>query len=372
MSRFWNKKINEAKPYVAGEQPKPGQKVIKLNTNENPFRPSPDCSEAVKNFDMGQLRLYPDTDSVMVCEAIAEAEGVLPSNVFVGNGSDEVLALCFQTFFEKEGNTDLPVLTPEFSYSFYPVFERFYDIRSRKIPLREGLRIEAEDYLGVPNCGIVIANPNAPTSRAISLEDIRKILEANKDSVVIIDEAYAYFAEPYETAVTLLEDHPNLCVVRTLSKSYSLAGLRTGYAIASEELIEGLKRCRDSFNSYPLGRLEQVIAAAAVRDQAYHSWTRQEIIKNRIYTVEALESLGFDMPESSANFVFARPPKCISAQKLYKNLKAKGILVRYFDTEGINDRLRITIGTREQMEQLIAQVSKEVEDAKAGSDNTQD
>ncbi|MCR4689246.1 MAG: histidinol-phosphate transaminase [Saccharofermentans sp.] len=363
MSKFWNSKIRDASPYVAGEQPRPGQRVIKLNTNENPYRPSPDCSEAIRDFDIGQLRLYPNTDSISVCEAVAELEGLAPGNVFVGNGSDEVLALCFQTFFEKKGLTDLPVLTPEFSYSFYPVFEDFYDINPKMIPLREGLRLEPEDYIGVPNCGIVIANPNAPTSRAVTLDSIKKILDANPDSVVIIDEAYAYFMEPYETAASLVPDYPNLVVVRTLSKSYSLAGLRVGYAIASEELIEGLTRCRDSFNSYPVGRLEQAIAVAAIRDQDYHKWCRAEIIKTRAYTVEALEALGFDMPESSANFVFARPPKCISAEKLYQNLKAKGILVRYFKTEGLSDRLRITIGTREQMEQFIEEVKQEVDDA---------
>ncbi len=364
MSKYWNNKINSATPYVAGEQPKPGQKVIKLNTNENSYRPSPDCSDAIKTFDVGALRLYPDPECTIVAEAIAEAEGLLPDNVFVGNGSDEVLALCFQTFFEKKGNTDLPVLTPEFSYSFYPVFEEFYDLNPKKIPLREGLEINSDDYIGVPNCGIVIANPNAPTSRAISLTDIEKILKANPDSVVIIDEAYAYFMEPYETAASLIEKYSNLLVVRTLSKSYSLAGLRVGYALGSEELIEGLKRCRDSFNSYPVGRLEQAIAAAAIKDKRYHEWSRGEILKTRQYTTDELRRLGFDVPPSSANFVFAKPPACISAEKLYQNLKAKGILVRYFKTEGISDRLRITIGTMEQMERFIQETEKEIDDAK--------
>ena len=361
MSRFWNKTINETTPYVAGEQPKAGQKVIKLNTNENPFPPSPAVNKAIAEFDTKTLRLYPDTNATPIVNAVAAVEGVRPSQVFVGNGSDEVLALCFQTFYEKKADTDLPVLTPEFSYSFYPVYEEFYGIRSKKIPLREDYRLEPSDYVGVPNCGIAIANPNAPTSRAISLDDIAKICEANPDSVVLIDEAYAYFEEEYETAVSLLPKYPNLCVVRTTSKSYSLAGLRIGYAIASEELIEGLLRARDSFNSYPIDRLAQAIGAAAISDVDYHKKCRDELIKIRKYTADKLKALGFEMPESSANFLFAKPPKCISAETLYKNLRAKGILVRYFNTPGINDHLRITIGTQAEMEEFIRSVKEEID-----------
>ena len=364
MSKYWNRKINEAEPYVAGEQPKPGQKVIKLNTNENPYPPSPMARAVLRSFDIDDLRLYPDTNGTEFIEAVAEVEGVKASQVFAGNGSDEILALCFQTFFEKESNTDLPVLTPEFSYSFYPVFEKFYDIRSKKIPLREGLRLEAEDYTGVPNCGIAIANPNAPTSRSISLDDIKKILDGNPDSVVIIDEAYAEFEDPFFKAVSLINDYPNLCVVRTCSKSYSLAGLRVGYAIASEELIEGLKRARDSFNSYPTDRLAQKIAAASVLDVKYHRECIEKIIRTRKETSEALKEMGFDVPESSANFIFAKPPCGADAETLYKNLRMKGILVRYFKTQGINDRLRITIGTDEEMEKFIAGVREEISNAK--------
>ncbi|MBP5180750.1 MAG: histidinol-phosphate transaminase [Clostridiales bacterium] len=370
MSKFWNRKINEIEPYVAGEQPKPGQKVIKLNTNENPFPPSPRIRAVLRTFDIGDLKLYPDTNATEFIEAVANKEGVKPSQVFAGNGSDEVLALCFQTFFEKEGNTDLPVLTPDFSYSFYPVFEKFYDIRSKKIPLREDMRLEAEDYIGVPNCGIAIANPNAPTSRSISLRDIKRIADNNPDSVVIIDEAYVEFMDPFFTAVELLPECPNLLVVRTTSKSYSLAGLRVGYAIGSEELIEGLKRARDSFNSYPTDRLAQRIAAAAVRDDHYHMACLDEIIRTRKFTEFALRGLGFKMPESSANFIFAKPPQGIDAETLYKNLRAKGILVRYFKTEGINDRLRITIGTRQDMEQLIAAVKEEVSNVQDSASRT--
>ncbi|MBR1796831.1 MAG: histidinol-phosphate transaminase [Clostridiales bacterium] len=364
MSKYWNRKINEAEPYVAGEQPKPGQRVIKLNTNENPYPPSPRVREALESFDIDDLRLYPDTNATEFIEAVAKVEGVKASQVFAGNGSDEVLALCFQTFFEKESNTDLPVLTPEFSYSFYPVFEKFYDIRSKKIPLREGLSIDPSDYVGVPNCGIAIANPNAPTSRALTLKDIERILDGNPDSVVIIDEAYVEFEDNYETAVSLLPKYPNLCVVRTMSKSYSLAGLRVGYAIASEELIEGLKRARDSFNSYPTDRLAQKLAASAVSDTSYHRECIDRIRTTRRYTEEALRELGFDCPESSANFIFAKPPYGIDAETLYKNLRMQGILVRYFKTEGINDRLRISIGTMEEMMEFVDRVREEVSNAK--------
>ena len=361
MSKYWNKTINQTTPYVAGEQPKAGEKVIKLNTNENPFPPSPAVAKAIAEFDVSTLRLYPDTNATPVVNAIAAVENVKPSQVFVGNGSDEVLALCFQTFFEKKADTDLPVLTPEFSYSFYPVYEEFYGIRSKKIPLREDYRLEPSDYAGVPNCGIAIANPNAPTSRAISLDDVAAICKANPDSVVLIDEAYAYFEENYETAVSLLPEFPNLCVVRTTSKSYSLAGIRIGYAIASEELIEGLLRARDSFNSYPIDRLAQAIGAAAISDTEYHKKCREELLRIRKYTAEELKALGFEMPESSANFLFAKPPVCISAETLYKNLRAKGILVRYFNTPGINDHLRITIGTQEEMEEFIRNVKEELD-----------
>lgn len=364
MSKFWNEKIKSITPYVAGEQPKVGQKVIKLNTNENPYGPSPRIKDVISNFDLDNLRLYPDTNATSIVEAIAKVEKVDPSQVFVGNGSDEVLALCFQTFFEKKSNTELPVLTPEFSYSFYPVFEDFYDLRPKKISLRENFKIDPNDYVGEPNCGIAIANPNAPTSIAMSLDEIMVICKANPDSVVLIDEAYVEFEENFETAVSLLPRCPNLCVVRTCSKSYSLAGLRVGYAIASKELIEGLNRAKDSFNSYPTDRLAQAIAATAILDEDYHRECCQKIISTRKNTKKALEELGFDVPDSSANFIFAKPPKNITAQDLYQKLRAQGILVRYFKTAGIDDRLRITIGTDEEMDQFIATVKKEVEDAK--------
>ena len=364
MSKYWNKKINSAEPYQAGEQPKDGQRVIKLNTNENPYPPSPSCAAVLRDFDISELRLYPNTDAAMVCEAVAAVEGIKPSNVFVGNGSDEVLALCWQTFFEKETETDKAVLAPEISYSFYPVYSSFYDVRIEKVPLKDGFAVDPEDYCGRENCGIAIANPNAPTSIAIGKDDIRRILEANPDSVVLIDEAYAAFAEGYESAATLIGEYKNLVVVRTLSKSYGLAGLRVGYAVADEELIEGLKRARDSFNSYPVDRLAQKIAAAAILDRDTFERNRKALIATRNRLTDELRGMGFTLPDSSANFVFAKPPEGISAETLYKNLKAKGILVRYFNKPVINEYLRISIGTDGETDEFLKAVREETGNGK--------
>ena len=360
MSSFWNEKINSIEPYKAGEQPKDGQRVIKLNTNENPYPPSPLCGKALSEFDLSTLRLYPNTDSKIVCEAVAKADNVKPENVFVGNGSDEVLALCWQTFFEKKANTGKSVLIPSISYSFYPVYSDFYDVRAEKVDLKEDMSIDPSDFCGRENCGIAIANPNAPTGICMPLEDVRKILDANRDSVVLIDEAYAAFAEGYTSAATLIGEYKNLVVVRTLSKSYGLAGLRLGYAIADGELIEGLKRARDSFNSYPADRLAQTIAAAALSDRENFEKNRKAVIDTRTRVMAKLRQMGFTMPDSGANFIFAKPPFPVTAESLYKNLKAKGILVRYFDKPLIRESLRISIGTDEEMEEFLKAVREEI------------
>ena len=361
MSKYWNKLINDIEPYVAGEQPKPGQKVIKLNTNENPYPPSPKVKEALDGFNLADLRLYPDTNSTIVMQAAAKFDGVSEKNIFCGNGSDEVLAIAFQTFFEKKALTGLPVLMPDYSYSFYPVFSEFYDIRRKTIPLKEDFRLDPADYIGVPNCGIVFANPNAPTSRAIAVEDCAKIAEANPDSVVIVDEAYVAFEEKYESAVSLIGKYKNICVIRTLSKAFSLAGIRLGYAVGSEELIEGLKRARDSFNSYPVDRLAQKVAEAALLDVDYYNETRTKIIATRERIAKELKEIGFTMPPSSANFVYAKPP--MDCGTLYQNLRNKGILVRYFNKPVLNEYLRITIGTDEEMDELIKAIKEEVRNA---------
>ena len=247
---------------------------------------------------------------------------------------------------------------PDYSYSFYPVFSEFYDIRRKTIPLKEDFRLDPDDYIGVPNCGIVFANPNAPTSRAIAVEDCARIAKANPDSVVIVDEAYVAFEEKYESAVSLISEYPNVCVVRTLSKAFSLAGIRLGYAAGSEELIEGLRRARDSFNSYPVDRLAQKVAEAALLDVDYYNETREKIIATRKWVIKELEALGFTMPPSSANFVFAKPPA--DCGTLYQNLRTKGILVRYFNKPVLNEYLRITVGTVEEMKELLDAIKQEV------------
>ena len=360
MSKYWNKKINQAQPYVAGEQPKPGQKVIKLNTNENPYPPSPAVRKVLDEFDIADLRLYPNTGSDIVREAVAKVYGITADNVFVGNGSDEVLALCWQTFFEKEYNTGKSVLVPDISYSFYPVFSSFYDVRCESVPLREGFYMDPQDYCGRDCCGIAFANPNAPTARLIPLNDIRKILDANPDVPVLVDEAYADFAEGYTSAASLIGEYKNLIVTMTLSKSYSLAGIRMGFAMGDEDLIEGLTMARDSFNSYPGDRVAQKVAEAALLDREYWEKTRQAIIRTRKWTSDALRELGFELTDSQANFVWAKPPKQIDAQTLYNSLKSKGILIRYFNKPVINGYLRITIGTDDEMEALINAIREEL------------
>ena len=360
MSKYWNNKIKSATPYVAGEQPKPGQKVIKLNTNENPYPPSPAVRKVLDDFDIADLRLYPNTGSDIVREAVAKVYGLKAENVFVGNGSDEVLALCWQTFFEKEYNTGKSVLVPDISYSFYPVFSSFYDVRYESVPLREGFYLNPDDYCGRDCCGIAFANPNAPTARLISTDDIRRILDANPDVPVLVDEAYADFAEGYTSAASLIGEYKNLIVTMTLSKSYSLAGIRMGFAMGDEELITGLTMARDSFNSYPGDRVAQKVAEAALLDRDYWEKTRQAIIKTRKWTSDELVKLGFELTDSQANFVWAKPPKEIDAQSLYNKLKSKGILIRYFNKPVINEYLRITIGTDGEMEALINAIREEL------------
>ena len=360
MSKYWNKKINQAQPYVAGEQPRPGQKVIKLNTNENPYPPSPAVRKAMEEFDTDDLRLYPNTGSDIVRDAVAKVYGLRRENVFVGNGSDEVLALCWQTFFEKEYNTGKSVLVPDISYSFYPVFSSFYDVRFESIPLREGFTLDPDDYCGKDCCGIAFANPNAPTAKLISIEDIRKILDANPDVPVLVDEAYADFAEGYVSAASLIGEYKNLIVTMTLSKSYSLAGIRMGFAMGDEDLIEGLTMARDSFNSYPGDRVAQKVAEAALLDREYWEKTRQAIIRTRKWTSGKLRELGFELTDSQANFVWAKPPAQIDAQSLYNGLRSKGILIRYFNKPKISDYLRITIGTDDEMKALINAIREEL------------
>ena len=351
MSRFWNRKTASLTPYVAGEQPLPGQKVIKLNTNENPYPPSPSLAKHIREFDPSVLRLYPELTSRSLREAIADFYGVRPSQVFCGNGSDEVLAFSFQAFFETSEDAE-PLFFPDITYSFYPVYANLYGIPVKKIPLNEDFSIPVDEFCK-PSGGVAISNPNAPTTLSIPVQDIRKILESQPDRLVLIDQAYAAFGD--DSCIGLLCDHPNLLLIGTLSKSHSLAGLRVGYAIASEEIIEGLQRVRDSFNSYPVDTLALELATLAVRDTAWYEENTRKIIITRDATAGRLLDMGFSVMESRANFLFVKPSG-ISAGELYKKLRGAGILVRYFDKPRICDYLRITIGTDEDMNTLLAEI----------------
>ncbi len=346
MSRFWSATARELQPYVPGEQPKLPD-LVKLNTNENPYGPSPRVLAAIREETGDRLRLYPDPDSTRLREAVAAYFGdIAPAQVFVGNGSDEVLAHAFLALLKHER----PILFPDITYSFYPVYCRLYGIDYRTVPLDESFKLHVSDY-SAPNGGIILPNPNAPTGRALPLADIGALLQANADSVVVVDEAYIDFGG--ESAVGLVNRHPNLLVVQTLSKSRSLAGLRVGFAVGHVELIEGLRRVKDSFNSYPLDRLAIAGATAAIEDREWFERTRQAVIRSRTALTGDLESLGFEVLPSAANFIFARHPRHDAAE-LALALRQRGIIVRHFRQPRIEQFLRITVGTDEQCAALIA------------------
>ena len=345
MSQYWSKLVRNLDPYVPGEQPK-DQRYIKLNTNECPYPPSPQALDAIHAAANETLRLYPDPNADALKAAIADYYGIAHTHVFVGNGSDEVLAHVFCGLLKH----DKPLLYPDISYSFYPVYANLYQIQAQVIPLREDFSLCLDDF-NQPNGGIIFPNPNAPTSMAVGLAAIETLLQSNPDSVVVVDEAYVDFGA--ETAIPLVARYPNLLVVQTFSKSRSLAGLRVGFAVGQPALIEALERVKNSFNSYPLGRMAIVGAAAAMRDTAYFEVTRQKIIATRAVTVQKLQELGFTVLPSAANFVFARPPNG-NAEELYLSLKQRGVLVRYFNKPRINQYLRITIGTDEEMTAFLS------------------
>ncbi len=353
MSKFQGNRLNGIKPYVPGEQPKQDN-LIKLNTNENPYPPSPNVAKAISSFDAEKFKLYPDYDCTKLREAICqnltkyEGANVSPKNIFVGNGSDEVIALMFMAFFDS-GNSGSPILFPDITYSFAPVWADIFDIPYKTIPLEKDFSIDPEKYC-VPNGGTVIANPNAPTGICMSLSDIEIILNANTEKVCIIDEAYIDFGGT--TAAALINTYPNLAVVRTFSKSHSLAGLRVGYAIASEELIADIDIVKNSFNSYTVNCLTLVAAEAAIKDREYFEKTRNEIIATREDVSVSLRTMGYYVSESKANFIFVSHPD-IKAEIIFNELRSKNILVRYFNKPNIDNCLRISIGTREQMDTLI-------------------
>lgn len=344
MSRFWSDVVKGLTPYVPGEQPKLAN-LVKLNTNENPYGPSPRALEAIHAATDESLKLYPDPDADALKRAIADLHSLRPQNIFVGNGSDEVLAHVFLALLKHER----PVLFPDISYSFYPVYCGLYQIAYETVALRDDFSIGAADYAR-PNGGIIFPNPNAPTGRLLALQEINQILRANPDSVVVIDEAYVDFGG--ESAIPLIADHPNLLVVHTFSKSRSLAGLRVGFALGHPDLIAALDRVKNSFNSYPLDRLAIAGAVAAIEDRGHFETTCRAVIATREKLVADLSALGFEVIPSAANFVFARHPRH-DAQKSALALRQRSIIVRHFKAPRIDQFLRITVGTDAQCAALI-------------------
>ncbi|KGF58930.1 histidinol-phosphate transaminase [Acinetobacter baumannii] len=352
--RFWSPEVRELEPYVPGEQPKI-QNLLKLNTNENPYPPSPKVVEAVQAVLHAQadvLRLYPDPDATALKQAIAKQQNIDVSQVFVGNGSDEVLAHIFKAFFLQ----DEPILYPDITYSFYPVYSQFFGTKTKEIPLNENFEIDVRDYTQ-PNGGVIITNPNAPTSIALSLAEIEQVLQANPDRVVVIDEAYVDFGA--ESAVSLINRYENLVVCQTTSKSRSLAGLRVGFAIAQSHLIAALEVVKNSFNSYPIDRFAIAAAVASFEDQAYFEEQCQKVITSREKLVRDLTVLGFNVLPSKANFIFATHSQHDAGQ-LAQKLREQGIIVRYFNKPRINQFLRITVGTDEQNARLVQTLKQDI------------
>ncbi|WP_296259278.1 MULTISPECIES: histidinol-phosphate transaminase [unclassified Pseudomonas] len=339
MSKFWSPFVRDLVPYVPGEQPKL-TKLVKLNTNENPYGPSPKAIEAMRAAIGDDLRLYPDPNGDLLKQSVARYYGVDTNRVFVGNGSDEVLAHAYHAFFLQEK----PLLFPDISYSFYPVYCGLYGVEYQAVPLDEQFQIRVEDYAR-PNGGIIFPNPNAPTGCLMALDAVEQILKANPNSVVIVDEAYIDFGG--QSAIGLVDRYPNLLVTQTLSKSRSLAGLRVGLAVGHPDLIEALERVKNSFNSYPLDRMAIVGAAAAFDDREHFQNTCNLIIASREKLVEQLQGKGFEVLPSAANFIFARHPKH-DAAGLAAKVREQGVIVRHFKQERIAQFLRITIGTPEQ------------------------
>jgi histidinol-phosphate aminotransferase len=345
MSQYWSKLVHALTPYVPGEQPKINN-LIKLNTNENPYGPSPKVIAALQKEAAGSLRLYPDPNSDALKQAIAEYHGLNANQVFVGNGSDEVLAHVFNALLKH----DKPILFPDITYSFYPVYCSLYEIEFETVPLNDAFEINVDDYFKA-NGGIIFPNPNAPTGRLLGLSEIERLLKQNTASVVVVDEAYVDFGG--DSAVALVNRYPQLLVTHTLSKARSLAGLRVGYAVGHPDLIDALHRVKDSFNSYPLDRFAQAGAIAAMQDKVYFEETRQRVIKTREALVNALEDLGFEVLPSGANFIFTRHPQH-DAETLAASLREQKVIIRHFKKPArIAQFLRITIGTDDECQALV-------------------
>lgn len=340
----WEDKIRKVTPYTPGEQPQ--RKVIKLNTNENPYPPAKGVYEMLKGMDMDRMRLYPDPTASGLVHTLADYYGVEDEQVFVGVGSDDVLAMCFLTFF----NSDKPILFPDITYSFYKVWAELYRIPYECRKVDENFRLKREDYYK-ENGGIIFPNPNAPTAIYEELEFVEDILEHNRDVIVIVDEAYIDFAG--RSALELIDKYDNLIVVQTFSKARSMAGMRIGYAISNRRLIQYLNDAKYSFNSYTMNLPSLLCGVEAVKDKAYFEKTKEKIIETREWAKDELLRLGFEFPDSKANFIFVRHPK-YDAKELFEALKSNDIYVRFWGSERIEQYLRISIGTREEMETLFA------------------
>lgn len=341
MSREWMKNLRNIEPYVPGEQSK-DKDIVKINANENPYPPSPKAAEVLKSFDTNKLRFYPSANSTKLKEAIAKYYKVDVSNVFVGNGSDDVLAVAFQSFF----NSEKPIVYPDLTYSFYPVWCSLFGIKYKNYPVGDDFRINPEDYKE-KNGGVVIPNPNAPTSLGEGLDFVEKILNYNQDSVVIIDEAYVDFGGT--SSIPLIDKYENLLVTGTFSKSRSLAGLRIGFAIGSKALIDVMEAVKNSYNSYTVDSLSIEMGAASIEDDEYFKSTCKKVIKTRERVTLELEKLGFDVLDSQTNFIFATHNKH-NMKSLFEYLKTQKVFIRYFSLPRIENYVRITIGTNEEMD----------------------
>ena len=341
MSREWTKNLRNIEPYVPGEQSK-DKDIVKINANENPYPPSPKAIEVLKSFDTNKLRFYPSANSTKLKEAIAKYYKVDVSNVFVGNGSDDVLAVAFQSFF----NSEKPIVYPDLTYSFYPVWCSLFGIKYKNYPVGDDFRINPEDYKE-KNGGVVIPNPNAPTSLGEGLDFVEKILNYNQDSVVIIDEAYVDFGGT--SSIPLIDKYENLLVTGTFSKSRSLAGLRIGFAIGSKALIDVMEAVKNSYNSYTVDSLSIEMGAASIEDDEYFKSTCKKVIKTRERVTLELEKLGFDVLDSQTNFIFATHNEH-NMKSLFEYLKTQKVFIRYFSLPRIENYVRITIGTNEEMD----------------------
>ena len=385
MSQYWSRRTRSLDPYIPGEQPR-DRRYIKLNTNENPYPPSPGTLQAIQGAAQGDLRLYPDPSCLELRTALAARYGCALEEVFVGNGSDEILGLVFGAFFESaEGpanagsaaasgpalagppeaapgtpgagsqlSAEAPLLFPDITYSFYPVYAKLWDIPYEEVPLADDLSIRPEDYLR-PSRGVIFPNPNAPTSRALGRKEILDVVRYQREQgrVVVVDEAYVDFGA--ESLARDIRDNPNLLVVHTYSKSRSLAGLRVGFALGQADLVEGIRRIKDSFNSYTLDRAALAGAVAALKDQAYYDEMNANVVATRERVAAQFAGLGFDVPPSTANFIFPAHPT-VPATTLFAKLRERGVLVRHFKHPRIVNRLRISIGTDEEIDQLLAAV----------------